>query len=570
MRVSQFLLVTQKENPTDAETISHRLMLKAGMIRQLGSGLYHWLPLGLRTLRKIERIVREEMNAIGCQELLMPAVQSDEIWLESGRWDSFGPELLKIKDRHGRNACIAPTHEEAITSMMRHELNSYKQLPMSFYQLQTKFRDEPRPRAGIMRSREFIMKDAYSFHEHQASLEQTYQDFYGAYVKIFTRLGLNFRAALADTGSIGGSHSHEFHVIADSGEDKLAISDHSDYCANVELAESIAQDTRPAATKSIEKVHTPEKRTIQAVCDFLNLPKKQSVKTLIVKGREHPFVALILRGDHELNELKAQKHPLIHSPLILANPDDIETALGCPHGYLGPISMTMPVIADRAAAVLADFCCGANQVDTHYTHANWGRDCPEPLVFDLRLAQEGDASPDGHGTLKIVRGIEVGHIFQLGDTYSKKMSATVLNEAGKSVHMHMGCYGVGVSRLVAASIEQHHDEKGMIWPDTTAPFQIVLIPINLHKSERVRYASESLYQQLTSLGYEVLFDDRNERPGVMFADAELIGIPHRLVLGEKGIDSGMIEYRHRSRSESQTLELAQLFAFLKETVCHTF
>lgn len=572
MRTSQYLISTQKESPADAQTASHKLMLRAGMIRQLGSGLYHWLPMGLRVLRKVEAIVRDEMQKIGAHELLMPAVQPDDIWKESGRWDSFGPELLKIKDRHGRESCIAPTHEEAITSMMRNELNSYKQLPISFFQIQNKFRDETRPRAGIMRAREFMMKDAYSFHDNLECLDKTYQNFYQAYVNIFTRLGLKFRAALADTGSIGGSTSHEFHVIAPSGEDKLAISNKSDYCANVELAEAVAVSPSIDQTtqNKLEKKLTPDTRTIETVCEFLNLPQDNSVKLLIVKGADpkQPLIGLVLRGDHELNELKAEKLEHIQQPLEFADPEEIKNTIGCIHGYLGPVDINIPIYIDRSAAVLTNFCCGANQENYHYINANWNRDCEclETNIKDLRLVEAGDPSPDKNGELEITRGIEVGHIFQLGDTYSKKLSANVLNQSGKAIPMQMGCYGIGVSRIVAAAIEQNHDDNGIVWPNNLAPFQIVLIPIGLHKSEKLKNKCEEIYSQLTQLGYEVLFDDRKERPGVMFADAELIGIPHRLVLGEKALDKNTIEYKSRTDQDAQEIELDQLESFMTSTI----
>lgn len=570
MRTSQYLISTQKESPADAQTASHKLMLRAGMIRQLGSGLYHWLPMGLRVLRKVEAIVREEMQNINAHELLMPAVQPDDIWKESDRWDSFGPELLKITDRHGREGCIAPTHEEAITSMMRNELNSYKQLPISFFQIQNKFRDETRPRAGVLRAREFMMKDAYSFHHDLECLDQTYQKFYQAYVNVFTRLGLEFRAALADTGSIGGSKSHEFHVLAPSGEDKLAISNKSDYCANVELAEAVAVHPHSSKNnkeqKKLEKIETPNATTIETVCKFLNLPQDNSVKLLIVKGADpkQPLIGLVLRGDHELNELKAEKLDYIQQPLAFANPEEIKNTIGCVHGYLGPVDINIPVYIDRSAAVLTNFCCGANQENYHYINVNWHRDCEllESNIKDLRLVEAGDPSPDNNGELEITRGIEVGHIFQLGDVYSKKLSANILNQSGKAIPMQMGCYGIGVSRVVAAAIEQNHDDKGIVWPNNLAPFHIVLIPIGLHKSEKLKNKCEEIYKKLTQLGYETLFDDRNERPGVMFADAELIGIPHRLVLGEKALENNTIEYKSRTSKDSQEISLDQLEVFL--------
>jgi prolyl-tRNA synthetase len=565
MRTSQFLLATLKETPAGTETISHQYMLRAGMIRQLGSGLYHWLPMGLRVLRKIESIVREEMDRIGGQEILMPMVQTSDIWEETGRWDNFDPPLITFKDRQDRVQCLAPTHEEAITSIMRNELRSYKQLPQTFYQIQTKFRDEARPRAGILRAREFMMKDAYSFHTNLESLDKRYQEIFKAYTRIFTRFGLNFRAALADTGSIGGHQSHEFQVIAESGEDKIVISDVSDYVANIELAEAVCNEERQAPSKTKELVETPNARTIDAVCDMLSLDPKNSIKIILVDGtKEGTLVALFLRGDHELNEFKAEKHESIASPLTFADPKDIEQAFGCPHGYLGPVNIpdNITLIADRSAAVMSDFCCGANQENKHFINANWGRDCAEPEVMDLRFVLEGDASPDGKGHLSFTRGIEVGHIFQLGDKYSKDMNATVLNEQGKSVHLQMGCYGLGVSRVVAAAIEQNHDEKGIVWPDSIAPFHIALVPINLHKSKSLKAKAEQLYKDLTDKGFDVLYDDRKERPGVMFADMELIGIPHRIVISDRSLEKGVVEYKHRNKEDSEEIEFDTIVEFL--------
>lgn len=558
MRTSKYLLATLKETPASAETVSHQLMLRAGMIRQLGAGLYSWLPLGFRVLKKVEHIVRQEMDAIDCQEMVMPVVHPSDIWMESNRWDNFDPPLIKFKDRADRENCIAPTHEEAITSIMRHELKSYKQLPQTFYQVQTKFRDEARPRAGVLRAREFIMKDAYSFHPDLKSLDDRYQEIYQAYTTIFTRLGLEFRAALADTGSIGGHQSHEFQVITPSGEDKLAISNEGDYVANIELAEAVCHDKRQAASSDMECVDTPDTKTIEAVCNYLKLDNKKSLKAILVNGTETgKLVALFLRGDHELNVLKAEKHAKIASPLTFADPKEIEKQFNCPHGFLGPVNIPegIEVIADRSAAVLSDFCCGANQQDKHYINANWQRDCLEPEVMDLRLVQEGDASPDGKGTLSFVRGIEVGHIFQLGDKYSTDMNATVLNENGKAVTVQMGCYGLGVSRVVAAAVEQNHDEKGIVWPEAIAPFQVALVPINMHKSEKTKQAAEKLYQDLQNAGFEVLFDDRKERPGVMFADMELIGIPHRIVISERGLENDVVEYKKRTDEQSTEIAL---------------
>ena len=570
MRVSRFLLATVKETPADAEVISHQLMLRAGMIRKLASGLYTWLPLGLRVLRKVEAIVREEMNRAGAQEVLMPAVQPAELWQESGRWEQFGPEMLRITDRHNREFCFGPTHEEIITDLIRNELRSYKQLPANFYQIQTKFRDERRPRFGVMRAREFLMKDAYSFHLDEVSLKETYQVMHETYSRIFTRLGLDFRPVLADTGAIGGSGSHEFHVLAESGEDAIAFSTESDYAANVEKAESLPpQGKRPAPSQGLATVDTPNAHSIEEVSNFLKLSPAQTVKTLIVRGASadgemEGVVALVLRGDHELNEIKAEKLPQVLSPLSFASDEEIRAAVGCSPGSIGPLGIGIPVIVDRDAAHLADFVCGANEDGKHLTGVNWGRDLPEPQIEDIRNVVEGDASPDGKGTLTIKRGIEVGHIFQLGDKYSEAMKATVLDENGKAVVMTMGCYGIGVSRVVASAIEQNHDDKGIIWPDALAPFQIALLPLNMQKSDEVRETAEKLYADLTAAGYEVLFDDRGERPGVMFADMELIGIPHRVVIGDRGLKSGTIEYKGRRDSENKDVPLEQLMQFLSD------
>ncbi len=567
MRTSRLLLATLKETPADAEVISHKLMLRAGMIRKLAAGLYTWLPLGLRVLRKVEIIVREEMDRAGAQEVLMPAVQPAELWQESGRWEDMGAEMLRLKDRHQREFCFGPTHEEVITDLIRNELRSYKQLPANFYQIQTKFRDERRPRFGVMRAREFLMKDAYSFHLDMASLEETYRVMHEAYCRIFDRIGLTYRPVLADTGAIGGSGSHEFHVLADSGEDAIAFSDASDYAANVELAEALAPaQARPAPGAGMATVDTPEQHTIEEVSAFLDVPPGQTLKTLVVRGdsAEAPLVALVLRGDHELNAIKAGKLTAVADPLEFAADADIRAALGCGVGSLGPVGLAIPVIVDRSAAVVADFVCGANVDGKHLTGVNWGRDLPEPAVADIRNVVPGDPSPDGNGTLAIARGIEVGHIFQLGEKYSRAMNATVLDESGQAVVMSMGCYGIGVSRVVAAAIEQNNDERGIIWPQAIAPYQVALLPMNMHKSQRLREAAETLYRELTANGFEVLFDDRRERPGVMFADMELIGIPHRLVLGERGLDSGEIEYKGRRDSESQNIPLDGVMDFLLE------
>ncbi len=564
MRTSQILLSTLRENPSDAEVVSHQLMMRAGMIRKLATGLYTWLPMGLRVLRKVEAIVREEMNRAGGQEVLMPAIQPAELWQESGRWEQMGEEMLRLKDRHERDFCFGPTHEEVITDLVRNELRSYKQLPVNFYQIQTKFRDERRPRFGVMRAREFLMKDAYSFHIDDASLQQTYDVMYETYSRIFTRLGLEFRAVLADTGAIGGSASHEFHVLADSGEDNIAFSTESDYAANVELAEAVApMGTRPAAVAVLTTVDTPLQHTIEEVCAHLNIEPRQTVKTLLVQGAvQGSVVALVLRGDHVLNEVKAEKLAQIASPITFVTPEQVKAAAGCEPGSVGPIGLTIPVIVDRSAAHLADFVCGANQNGKHFTGVNWGRDLPEGVVVDIRNVVEGDQSPDGKGTLLIKRGIEVGHIFQLGRKYSEAMNANVQGEDGRPVIMTMGCYGIGVSRIVAAAIEQNNDEQGIIWSAAIAPFQVVLIPLNMHKSQRLRDAAEKLYDELVAAGFEVLFDDRKERPGVMFSDMELIGLPHRIVFSEKGLDKGELEYKGRCDTENQFIPLAQIVSFL--------
>ena len=573
MRTSQFLLATVKETPADAEIISHQLMLRAGMIRKLASGLYSWLPLGLRVLRKVENIVREEMNRAGGQELLMPVVQPAELWQESGRWDQYGSELLRMHDRHNREFCFGPTHEEVITDLCRRELRSYKQLPMNFYQIQTKFRDETRPRFGVMRAREFLMKDAYSFHVNQESLQQTYEVMHATYTRIFTRIGLDFRPVQADSGAIGGSASHEFHVLAESGEDAIAFSSQSDYAANVELAEAVAPaGNRPNASMKMTEVDTPNAKTIDELVDQFDLPIEKTIKTLVVHASEeseHKLVALLVRGDHELNAIKAEKLPQVASPLEFASEEDIRAAIGAGPGSLGPVKLPIPCIADRTVAVMADFSAGANIEDKHYFGINWQRDVALPEVADLRNVQEGDASPDGKGTLSIKRGIEVGHIFQLGQKYAAAMEATVLDENGKSVVMTMGCYGIGVSRVVAAAIEQNHDNNGIIWPESIAPFQVALLPMNMHKSQRLREAVEKLHDELEAAGFDVLLDDRKERPGVMFADMELIGIPHRLVVGERGLDSGNIEYKGRQDTDKQDISLDSVINFLKEKTTKT-
>ncbi|MFC3909938.1 proline--tRNA ligase [Legionella dresdenensis] len=563
MRTSQWFLSTLRETPNDAEIVSHQLMLRAGMIRKLGSGLYTWLPLGLKVLRKIEQITREEMNRAGAMEVLMPAVQPAELWQETGRWDTFGGLLLTMADSNGRDYCYGPTHEEVITDVMRNELRSYKQLPVNFYQIQTKFRDEIRPRFGVMRAREFIMKDSYSFHLSQESLQQTYDAMYAAYCRILNRLGLKFRAVEADTGAIGGSASHEFQVMADAGEDLIFYSDSSDYAANIEQATCAIPAKAQASDAAIELVDTIGHKTIAEVSQALSIQPAAMIKTLIVEGAEHPLVALVLRGDDELNEIKAAKHPLVKSPLSLADDKTIQTALGCPVGYLGPVGLSIPVIADHQALALSAFVCGANQADKHYINAAWDRDAKYHDAYDLRNVKEGDISPDGKGTLKSCRGIEVGHVFQLGDKYARAMNASVLNEEGKLQTMLMGCYGMGISRMVAAAIEQHHDEKGILWPAALAPFQLVIIPINGHRCPEVKQAAEELYQQLIAQGIEVLLDDRNERPGVLFADSDLIGIPHRLVISERHLQQQSVEYKARNKDEAEMILLSELPAFLQ-------
>lgn len=565
MRVSRFPLFTVKETPADAEVVSHQLMLRAGLIRKLAAGIYTWLPLGLRVLRKAEAVVREEMNRAGALELFMPAVQPAELWQESGRWQKYGPELLRIKDRHERDFCFGPTHEEVITDLFRREIKSYKQLPISFYQIQTKFRDEVRPRFGVMRAREFLMKDAYSFHLDQASLQETYDAMYQAYTRIFTRLGLKFRAVLADTGSIGGAHSHEFHVLAESGEDAIAFSTGSDYAANVEMAEALAPlGERPAPAEPLIRVQTPGVKTIEELCAFLHIPAERTVKAVVVEGEDEQPVLLLVRGDHEVNAIKAAKLPQVREPLTFASPEAIRTAFGASPGSLGAVGFDGVVIADRTVANMADFVAGANEDDWHLTGVNFGRDCPEPLVADLRNVVTGDPSPDDQGTLAIARGIEVGHVFQLGRKYSEAMKAEVLGEDGQPVTVTMGCYGIGVSRVVAAAIEQNHDERGIIWPAAMAPFHVAVLPIGAGRSTAVREAAEALYQELQAAGIEVLLDDRDARPGVMFADMELIGIPHRVVISERNLAAGQVEYRGRREAESTQVARERLLDWLRE------
>jgi len=562
MRTSQFPLNTVKETPADAEIVSHQLMIRAGLIRKLAAGLYNWLPLGLRVLRKVENVVREEMDRAGALEVSMPVVQPAELWQDSGRLDVFGPELCRFKDRHERDFCLGPTHEEIITDLIRNEIKSYKQVPVNYYQIQTKFRDEIRPRFGVMRAREFLMKDAYSFHMTQDSLHETYQAMYATYTRIFARLGLEFRAVLADTGAIGGSLSHEFHVLADSGEDAIAFSDQSGYAANVEMAEAVALKVTAEAPQPQTTVDTPGRHSIEEVSAFLKVDPSRILKTLLVQGVDGGVVALLLRGDHELNPVKAAKLPAVASPLQFATDADVRAAAGCAPGSVGPIGLKVPVIADRSATELLNFVCGANIDGRHLTGVNWERDLPRPEVADLRLVVEGDASPDGKGALRIARGIEVGHIFQLGAKYSEAMQATVLNEEGRSQVLIMGCYGIGVSRVVAAAIEQNHDERGIVWPEALAPFRVALIPINMSTSEKLRTAAEHLYETMKAAGIDVLFDDRKARPGVMFADMELIGIPHRVVLSERLLEAGRAEYKGRLDTRSIELSLEEVIPYL--------
>ena len=572
MRASRFLFATLRETPSDAEVISHQLMLRAGMIRKLASGLYTWLPMGVRVLNKVEAIVREEMDRAGSLQVLMPVTQPASLWEESGRYVEYGAELLRFKDRHNNPFVLGPTHEEVITDMARNELKSYKQLPANFYQVQTKFRDEVRPRFGVMRSREFIMKDAYSFHVDQDSLQETYDVMYEAYCRIFTRLGLDFRPVQADTGSIGGSGSHEFHVLASSGEDDIAFSTESDYAANIEMAEAILVGERAAPTQELKIVETPNQKTIADVSAFLNTEAKDSVKALLVQGvaqeegQKAPVVALFLRGDHELNEIKAEKHAKIASPLTFATEEQM-AEYGLTAGFIGPqglVEKGLTVIVDRAASVLSDFVAGANEADKHATGVNWERDAQFTEVYDLRNVVEGDPSPDGQGTLQIKRGIEVGHIFQLGQKYSEALGCKVLGKDGKPFTVTMGCYGIGVTRVVASAIEQNYDDKGIIWPAAIAPFQVAIVPMNAHKSPRTLEAAESLYAELQAAGYDVLLDDRDERPGVKFSDLEINGIPHRIVIGEKGLDAGTFEYKGRTDAESINISKEEVLAKIAE------
>ena len=565
MRFSEFGLTTLKEVPADAEIVSHKLMLRAGLIRRLASGLFTWMPLGLRVLRKVEAVVREEMNRAGALELLMPAVQPAELWQQTGRWDQYGPLLLRMHDRHQREFCFGPTHEEVITDVASRELRSYKQLPVNYYQIQTKFRDEIRPRFGVMRSREFIMKDAYSFDIDHDGLEVSYQKMHAAYTAIFERLGLEFRVVWADSGEIGGSKSQEFHVIADSGEDAIAYCDGGDYASNIETAPTFPEPGEtPAATQELEKIATPGIKTIADLCKLLDIEASQTIKTLIVEGDDGP-VALVLRGDHELNAVKAQKLPGVASPLVMADDKTIREATGSAAGSLGPVGMDLPLFIDHAVAVLADFSCGANEEGYHFKGVNFGRDLPAPDTVDIRNVVAGDPAPDGQGPLSIARGIEVGHIFQLGTKYSEAMGATVQDQDGKDRVMEMGCYGIGITRIVGAAIEQNHDDNGIIWPAPLAPFDVALVPINMHRSDNVREAAEALYAELTDSGLEVLFDDRDVRPGVKFADAELLGIPHRLVVSDRGLEAGQLEYRHRRDDESRDLKREEALKLLQES-----
>lgn len=563
MKASQFFISTLKEAPAEAVLPSHQLMIRAGLIKAAASGLYTWMPMGLRVLRKVENIVREEMNRAGSVELLMPVVQPAELWQESGRWEFYGKELLRIKDRHERDFCMGPTCEEVITDIVRKEITSYKQLPKNFYHIQTKFRDEVRPRFGVMRAREFVMKDAYSFHaDYESLVNDGYQPMYDAYCRIFDRLGLNYRPVAADTGSIGGTGSHEFQVLAESGEDVIAYSDASDYAANVELAQTLPQaGERAAAAEALTKVHTPNVKTIAALVEFLNIPIERTLKSIVVEGEEEgELVLLLLRGDHEFNDIKAEKLPGIKSPLAMASPEAVQTAFGANGGSLGPVGFKGKVYADYACEKLADTVIGANEDDYHYTGFNFGRDCPEPEFVDLRNVVEGDPSPCGQGRLKLARGIEVGHVFQLRDKYSQAMNATFLDNNGKAKIMEMGCYGIGITRIVAAAIEQNHDERGIIWTDAMAPFQVVIVPMNYKKSDAVKAAADQIYADLVASGVDVLLDDRDERAGVLLNDSELLGIPHRIVIGDRGLKEGTVEYARRTDSEAQSVAVGGVAA----------
>lgn len=566
MRASQAAITTLKETPAEAEIISHQLMLRAGMLRKLASGLYTWSPVGFRVLKKVEQIIREEMDRAGALEMLMPAVQPAELWQESGRWEQYGAELLRVQDRHARDFCIGPTHEEVITDFARRELKSYRQLPVCYYQIQTKFRDEIRPRFGVMRAREFIMKDAYSYHLTDTSLRETYQTMFDAYSRILERMGLHYRAVEADTGAIGGSHSHEFHVLADSGEDAIAYADNGDYAANVEMAPTFPSDQpRPQPSQTLTPIATPETKTIEAVSAFLNIEPAQTAKTLLVKGETHPAVALVMRGDHKLNEVKVGKHPLVAEPVTLVEPETVSALLDCPVGFVGPQGLAekdIPVIADYAAAELADFVCGANKTDTHLQGVNWGRDLPEPQTADLREVNPGDPAPENQGKLAICRGIEVGHVFELGDKYTRAMDCHVLDEHGKPHTPLMGCYGVGVSRIVAAAIEQNFDDRGIIWPEPIAPYSVVIVPIAANKNAAVAEKAEQIYQDLSTRGVDVILDDRGLRPGVAFADWELLGIPRRVVVSPKAMEAGTLEVRARRNENAEQIKPEQLLAWL--------
>lgn len=564
MRTSQFPLNTLKETPADAEIVSHQLMIRAGLIRKLAAGLYNWLPLGLKVLRKVENMVREEMDQAGALEVLMPSVQPAELWQDSGRWEVFGPELCRFKDRHQRDFCLGPTHEEIITDLVRNEIKSYKQIPVNYYQIQSKFRDEIRPRFGVMRAREFLMKDAYSFHLSAECLQATYEVMHQTYCRIFERLGLEYRAVLADTGAIGGSLSHEFHVLADSGEDAIAFSNQTSYAANVEMAEALALQNEPAPWVSMESLDTPGQRSIADVSAFLEVSPDRILKTLLVRGVDETLVALLLRGDHELNPVKASKHPKVAYPLQMASEEEIRALTGAGPGSVGPVGLSIPIIADRSAATMNNFICGANQDGVHLSGVNFGRDFDQPEIFDLRMVIKGDPSPDGQGTLEIARGIEVGHIFQLGTKYSEAMQATVLNEEGRNQVLTMGCYGIGVSRVVAAAIEQNHDERGILWPPALAPFEVALVPINMATSKELENATERLYESLKKAGIDVLLDDRKARPGVMFADMELIGIPHRIVMSERLLENGRAEYKCRKGADPQEIALDEILPLLLE------
>ena len=562
MKSSDFLISTVKEAPNDAQIISHQLMIRAGLISKLASGLYSYLPMGLRIIQKVEKIIREEMNKSKALEVLMPVAQPAELWKESKRWDEYGPELLRFKDRHDRDFCMGPTHEEVITNIAKQYLKSYKQLPINFYQIQTKFRDEIRPRFGVMRSREFIMKDAYSFHIDEESLGETYQIMHQTYCNIFDRLGLNYRPVLADSGSIGGDSSHEFHVLAESGEDAICFSDSSDYAANIERAETLPQEKPKTAKQALEKVETPGVKTIADVCNLLKVEPSNAIKTLIVKGSDENLVALVLRGDHELNEVKASKIDGIKQPFQMAEEGVVKKKLDCSFGSIGVVNLDIPIIVDFAAASLSDFVCGANENDKHFTGVNWERDTKQIITVDLRNVISGDPSPDGKGSLEIKRGIEVGHIFQLGTKYSDSMNSNVIGEDGRAVNMNMGCYGIGVTRVIAASIEQNHDDRGIIFPEAIAPFQLVIVPINYNKSSRVKALADQLYMDCLEQNIEVLLDDRKERPGIMFADSELIGIPHRLVISDTHADNGKIEYKSRKMPDKVEVDFKQVVSYI--------